>query len=126
MTPVSHPLLEKKEITLSEIAKYPLILPPKDSLNNKRKQLEDLFKENNLSYCIVMESSNIELSSIYVEMGLGISFATIVKDLPAFKQRDFRFMSLSNYFKPEFLVAITRKHKILASHMISFIDMLLM
>jgi hypothetical protein len=40
-----------------------------------------------------MESSNVELTSVYVEMGLGISLARVVMDLPALKRRLLDFMA---------------------------------
>lgn len=72
-----------------------------------------------------MESSNIELSAVYVEMGLGISFATVVSDLPVFKQRDFKFISLSHYFDSEYLAVITRKDKVPPYYMDAFMEILL-
>ena len=67
---------------MKEIAKYPLILPPQSLKYPGRRILEDHFRKLGLDYHIIMESSNVELSSLYVEMGLGISFATVVSDLP--------------------------------------------
>lgn len=71
--PVSHPLTRVERVSLEEIARYPLILPLKSAANNNRKKLEELFRANNIFYRVAMEASNIELSAVYVEMGLGIS-----------------------------------------------------
>jgi DNA-binding transcriptional LysR family regulator len=85
LAPAGHPLSGEKRISLEKISQSPLILPPARSDAFQRNKLEALFRKNNLRYGVVMESSNIELSSLYVEMGLGISFASIVKELPTLK-----------------------------------------
>lgn len=120
MIPVGHPLLDMKEVSLEQISHYPLILPPKGSIPHKK--LERYFEENGLSYRVAMESSNIELSAVYVEMGLGISFATIVSDLPVFSRRNFRFISLRQYFEADHLSFIFRKDKAFKSILTAFIN----
>jgi hypothetical protein len=50
-------------------------MPPKSSDQYHRSNLEELFRKHGLEYTVVMESSNVELSSLYVETGLGILFA---------------------------------------------------
>ena len=50
----------------------------------------------------------MELSSLYVETGLGISFATIAKDLPVLKQRKLSFVSLSHLFEPGYIALVMR------------------
>ena len=71
-----------------------------------------------------MESSNVELSSLYVELGLGISFATIVKDLPLAGQRPLTFIPMSHYVPPDFIAVILRKDKIISAHLRAFLDLL--
>jgi DNA-binding transcriptional LysR family regulator len=122
ITPVGHPLVKVKRITLKQIGKYPLILPP---VNLKyRSNLEERFQKLGIDYHIVMESSNVELSSLYVEMGLGISFATVVKDLPEFKKRKLEFLSMDHLFKPDYIAVVMRKNKTLISYKDAFIKIL--
>jgi DNA-binding transcriptional LysR family regulator len=125
MTPVGHPLADAKRVTLRQIAKYSLILPPKDLRYNCRRMLEERFHKLGLDYRIVMESSNVELTSLYVEMGLGISFATVVKDLPALKQRRLEFLPVEQLFKPDYIALVMRKDKTLISYKSAFINILL-
>lgn len=109
MTPVDHPLTQVKRVTLKQIGKYPLILPP---VNLKyRSILEEKFQKLDIDYHILMESSNVELSSRFVELGLGISFATIVEGLPELKRRALRFLPLDHLFKPDHIVVAMRKEK---------------
>jgi DNA-binding transcriptional LysR family regulator len=122
ITPVGHPLVKEKRITLKQIGKYPLILPP---VNLKyRSNLEERFQKLGIDYHIVMESSNVELSSLYVEMGLGISFATVVKGLPELKKRKLEFLSMDHLFKPDYIVVVMRKNKTLISYKDAFIKIL--
>ncbi|MGD8915215.1 MAG: LysR family transcriptional regulator [Syntrophobacterales bacterium] len=125
MTPMGHPLATGKRVTLRQIAKYSLILPPKDLRFTCRRMLEERFQKLGLDYQIVMESSNVELTSLYVEMGLGISFATVVKDLPALKQRKLEFLPMDDLFKPDYIAAVMRRDKTLASYKSAFINILL-
>lgn len=125
MTPMGHPLATGKRVTLRQIAKYSLILPPKDLRFTCRRMLEERFQKLGLDYQIVMESSNVELTSLYVEMGLGISFATVVKDLPALKQRKLEFLPMDELFKPDYIAAVMRRDKTLASYKSAFINILL-
>ena len=125
MTTPGHPLAKVKEITLRQIAKYPLILPPKSLKQTWRRKLEERFQKLGLDYHILMESSNVELSSLYVEMGLGISFATVVKDLPVLKQRNLEFLPMGQLFEPDCIAVTMRKDKILTNYKNSFINILL-
>jgi len=104
MTPIGHPLAKVKKVTLKQIGKYPLILPPKNI--KYRSNLEKRFQKLGIDHHIIMESSNVELSSLYVEMGLGISFATIVKDLPELKKRGLAFFPMDHLFKPDYIVGL--------------------
>jgi len=124
MIPPGHPLAEAKRLTLKKLAKYPLILPPKDLRFTCRRMLEERFQKLGLDYQIVMESSNVELTSRYVEMGLGISFATVVRDLPALKERKLEFLPMDQLFKSDYIAAVMRKDKTLASYKSSFLNIL--
>jgi DNA-binding transcriptional LysR family regulator len=122
MTPLNHALAEAKRITLKQIGKYPLILPP---LTLKyRSNLEERFQKLGIDCHVIMESSNVELSSLYVEMGLGISFATIVTDLPELKKRKLAFLSMDHLFKPDYIAVVMRKDKTLMSYKKAFIKIL--
>lgn len=122
MTPQDHSLTKAKRITLKQIGKYPLILPP---LSLKyRSNLEERFQKLGIDCHVIMESSNVELSSLYVEMGIGISFATIVTDLPELKRRKLAFLSLDHLFKPDYIAVVMRKDKTLVSYKKAFIKIL--
>jgi DNA-binding transcriptional LysR family regulator len=87
--------------------------------------LEESFRELGITYRVLMESSNVELSSVYVEMGLGISFATVVRDLPALRHRRLAFVPMGQLFEPDYIAVIMRKDKVLASYKSAFLEFLL-
>jgi DNA-binding transcriptional LysR family regulator len=125
MVPQGHELVQARRITWRQLAKYPLIVPPRDLKHAGRITLEENMRKLGLKYRIVMESSNVELSSLYVETGLGISLATVVKDLPVLKQRRLEFLPLPQYFKPDHLALVMRREKVLASYKRAFVNTLL-
>ncbi|MFZ2089633.1 MAG: LysR family transcriptional regulator [Desulfobaccales bacterium] len=125
MTPKGHPLTRLERVTIEDIARYPLILPPRGQRSPGRQTLEASFRQQNLDYRVVMESSNVELSSLYVELGLGVSFATVVKGLPLPGQRSLAFLPMSPGAAPDFLAVILRKDKIVNNFMEAFLDLLL-
>ncbi len=124
LIPSGHPLSAREKISLEEIAQTPLILPSTRSDALQRSKLETLFHKQNVQYSVIMESSNIELSSIYVEMGLGVTFASMVKDLPVLNNRNLSFISVRHFLPLEHLCVITRKDKKITGYKNSFLDLL--
>lgn len=125
LAPKGHPLVQSKQVTLEEIAEYPLILPPKSNEYSSHNKLEELFREHGLRFRVIMESSNVELSSLYVEMGLGVTYATVDRDcLPKFKDRKLEFIPLTHYFEPEHIVVIFRQDREHNAYKKSFLNVL--
>jgi len=124
MIPTGHPLAKAKRATLQQIAQYPLILPPRNLKHTYRQSLEGRLQQLGVDYHIIMESSNVELSAAYVEMGLGISFATVVMDLPGLKHRKLTFLQMGHLFKPDYIAVVLRKDKTLIAYKRAFIDIL--
>ncbi len=124
LAPPEHPLTAVERVTLDQIARYPLILPPRGADYPARRRLEEHFRRLGLEYRTVIESSNVELSSLYVEMGLGIAFATVVKDLPALRRRRLKVLPLDHYFEPDHLVVVARKTAVLTAPKQAFLGLL--
>ncbi len=122
MVPRKHPLLRVKQIKLSNIAKYPLILPPKSPDSHSRSLIDDKFSKEGVEYRVIMESSNVELSSRYAEAGIGLAFATVAKGLNPLKGRRLRFIPMKDFFAADHIAVITRKDRSLPSYMEDFIS----
>jgi len=84
-----HPLSKKSNVTLADIAKYPLILYGAGTVI--RKSVEEAFVRNNLSYEIVMELDVAENIKKYVEIGIGLSILSSVALTHQDKNRLFVF-----------------------------------
>ncbi|MGC9195235.1 MAG: LysR family transcriptional regulator [Syntrophobacteraceae bacterium] len=124
IAPSGHPLCSLQPVSLEHLAQYPLILPPKGVEHAGRILLEEQFRKMDIDYRVIMESSNVELSSMYVEMGLGITCASLVRGLPRLSSRKLTFLSLGHIFNPEFLCLITRKDKTRSLAMQAFVQLL--
>jgi DNA-binding transcriptional LysR family regulator len=125
MVPYRHPLLKVKKIKLSDIGKYPLILPPKSLESNSRSIIDEKFTMEGVEYRVIMESGNVELSSRYVEAEIGIAFATIAKGLNPLKGRRLRFIPVTVFFEADYIAVICRKERSLPSYMEDFIAQVL-
>ncbi len=128
VTPTGHPLTRLKQVQMKHLAKYPLILPPRGLRYPGRVRLEEELQKSGLDYRILLESSNIELSTAYVEQGLGICFATIAIDLTGLLKAAYgwvELVSLDHYFKPDHIAIIMRKDKVLTAYKKAFINGLL-
>jgi DNA-binding transcriptional LysR family regulator len=124
MVPEDHPLVRLERVTWEDLVRYPLILPPGNARYAGRMRIEEELRKLGLAHRVVMESSNVELSSVYVEIGLGISFATVVKDLPVLNQKKLKFIPLDHYFEPDHICIVTRKNKVLAPYKKAFLQSL--
>jgi DNA-binding transcriptional LysR family regulator len=122
LAPVGHPLAGQKRVTWQQIARYPLIVPPRGPESGSRLFLEEQFKKLGLTYRIILESSNVELSARYVETGLGLAFATLARHLP--QQRHLAFIPLSHYMKSDHLALVMRRDKVLPPYKRAFINLL--
>jgi DNA-binding transcriptional LysR family regulator len=66
-----HPLASQSRVSLKDIARYPLILPPKEQ--STFRVVEMVFAEHSLEYDIKLEVGGYDVIKKYVELGLGIS-----------------------------------------------------
>jgi DNA-binding transcriptional LysR family regulator len=66
-----HPLASRKRVALQDIAKYPLILPPKEQCTYRL--VEMVFAEHSLEYDVKLEVGGYDVIKKYVQLGLGIS-----------------------------------------------------
>jgi len=71
ITRLDHPLAAKKQPSLKDIAKYPLILPPKNL--STHRFVESVFAEHELDHDVKLEVGGYDVIKRYVELGLGIS-----------------------------------------------------
>lgn len=119
MTPRNHPLAKSKRVSLRRVAEHPLILPP---TGLGRRRVEERLNRLGVEYRVVMESANVELSALYVEKGLGVSFATVIQGAPWLEHRNLAFIALDKGFPPDYLAMVTRKGQKLLPAQAAFIQ----
>jgi DNA-binding transcriptional LysR family regulator len=125
MVPPGHPLAVSGQVTLTEIARYPLIIPPASLKHSGRRALEEQFAKLGLTYQVAMESANAELSYRYVELGLGLSFATLAGELSLWRHRGLAFLPLDGFFPPDYLAIVMRPSRTLPPYKTAFLNLLL-
>ena len=74
--PPGHPLSRRRRVTLEDICRYDLILPPRQM--STRGSIDMVFQQHNLEYQVKMEAGGWEVIKRYVTMGLGISIVTSI------------------------------------------------
>ncbi|MBM4287283.1 MAG: LysR family transcriptional regulator [Deltaproteobacteria bacterium] len=123
LVPVDHPLTQVAEIGWPEVARYPLILPP--AKTPPRDRIERQLQHLGLAYHVILESANVELSALYVELGLGLAPATLVSsDLPELRQRRLAYLPFSQLAPPDTLVILQRRNKVLLPYQQAFLECL--
>jgi LysR family cys regulon transcriptional activator len=79
VTPIGHPLLSVPELTLAEIAKYPIITY--DTRYSGRWKVMKAFTDQGLEPKIIMSGIDADVCKTYVSVGLGIAIlATMAYD----------------------------------------------
>ena len=106
------------------IAAQKLIVPPLQG-HFGRLLLDKAARDAALTLNVVLESSNVELSSQWVEKGLGVSFAIIVEDDFILDGRNLRFVPLDHLLPPGNLVVAIRDKNDLQGVRKSFLETLL-
>lgn len=126
IVPHGHPLAKKKRrIDLHEIAEYPLILPPEAPEHTRRSKLEQICRAEGIVFHVMMESSNVELSSLYVELGLGLCFAMVGSHRASTLRSTLTFIPMDHYFDPEHVAIVMRKTTVMTPIKKAFLNMLL-
>jgi len=73
ITPAGHPLASRQGVTLTEIADYPLVLLEPE-IRGDRELVDEAFRRAGVRQPnVVLETSNSEIITAYVEAGIGVS-----------------------------------------------------
>jgi DNA-binding transcriptional LysR family regulator len=125
MVPRGHPWVDRERISSNEIVEQKLIVPPPQR-HSGRLLLEKAARDATLTLDVVLESSNVELSSQWVERGLGVSFATIVEDASSLVDgRNIEFVPLDHLLPSGNLVVAIRDKDAVQGVRKSFLETLL-
>jgi DNA-binding transcriptional LysR family regulator len=121
ITSLDHPLAKKDDITLLDIAQYPMITYEKGLVS--RDEFDKVFEDIQLEIDIIMEGTNAETIKRYVELGIGI--AIIPKIALSHPQTDqFKTFSVNKYFGKSQYGVILRKGRHITSWAKNFLLLL--
>ncbi len=114
-----HPISKLKQVTVQDIAKYPLILPAQDSTT--RRLIDNLFQQHGVKPEVAMEVVGRTAIKTYVSMNLGLS---IINEYYLTQQdRDHLFVSdVTEYFGQAETGIVLRKGRLLPKPAKDLID----
>jgi DNA-binding transcriptional LysR family regulator len=120
ITCLGHPLAHQKKLTLKEISRYPLILPPRNL--STWTMVDSTFKKHGLSYQVAMEVGGWEIIKKYVELALGIS---IIISIAITGQEKLEVIPAGEFFPQRTYGVVLRKGKILTPQARRFVNLIL-
>jgi LysR family cys regulon transcriptional activator len=119
IVPLGHPLASQPNVTLEEISKYGLILPP-HHLSTWR-MVKYVFQQNNLTFTVTLEAGGWEVIKKYVELGMGIS---IVTEICLTGSEKLVRIPLKQYFPQRGYGLVLRKGRFLSPQARRFVEIL--
>jgi len=119
IAPPQHPIAKKQSATVSETAKFPLVVPKG---GHTRDALEDLFYERKLKPRYIMELDSSELLKRFVAADAGVGFiarSNVIEDVRA---NSLATITISDATIRRDLALVFRKDKSLSRAARAFID----
>ncbi len=74
ITAPKHELLQREQVTIEDMAAWPLILNSPESMS--RRRVEQKLREKGVAYDVVLEMDNTEMIKRYVAIGMGIAIVS--------------------------------------------------
>jgi LysR family cys regulon transcriptional activator len=121
VVPLEHPLLKSKQLTLDEIAAYPLITY--DSAFAGRSKIDHAFTLRNLKPNILLEAIDADVIKTYVELGMGIGIIAGMAFDPE-RDRGLRAMPVGHLFGTNISRIAVKQGAYLRSYVYTFIELL--
>lgn len=119
ITPLNHPLTALENITIEDIAKYPLITYH-DGFTGRSK-INQAFADAQVEADIVMSALDTDVIKTYVELGMGIG---IVNDVAYNHERDYRLTQIkTSLFGTNTTWIAIRKNHLLRGYGYEFISL---
>lgn len=121
ITGLNHPLAKKDEITLLDIAQYPMITYEKGLIS--RDEFDKVFEDVQLEIDVIMEATNAETIKRYVEMGIGIAIIPKIALSPS-QSSQLKAVTVNKYFGKSQYGVLMRKGKHITSWATNFLVLL--
>jgi LysR family transcriptional regulator, cys regulon transcriptional activator len=120
ITPLHHPLLEEKKLTLAKIAQYPIITY--DFAFTGRGKINAAFEAANIQPNIALTAIDADVIKTYVELGLGIGILAKMAFIPE-RDKHLRMMDAGHLIKPSTTRIAIRKNEYLRGYTYDFIEL---
>lgn len=120
ITPIDHPLLRVRRLTLEALATYPIITYEAPALG--RSRVVRSFKAQGLTPKVVLSAIDTDVIKAYVEQGLGVA---IIAKLAFDATRDLRLRAIdaSRLFEPNMIYLGVRRNDYLRGYVLDFIEL---
>lgn len=119
--PKNHPLTELPKVTLKDIGRYGMILPP--SSYSSYRLVKMVFALNAASFTIALEAGGWEVIKKYVGLGVGVSIATEIC-VTAADRENFAIVNLDEFFPARKYGIVTKAENTLSAPAQKFIEIL--
>ena len=119
ITPLDHPLANRDQVTLEDIAEYDLILPPR--YLSTWGIVKSVFQQYNIKHKVTLEAGGWAVIKKYVEIGLGIS---IVTDICLEESDRLATIPVKDYFPIRSYGIVLRRGKFIPAQAKRFIELL--
>lgn len=121
VVPPDHPLLQLKQLTLEELASYPLVTY--DNAFTGRNKINHAFSVRDLKPNVVLEAIDADVIKTYVELGLGVG---IIAGMAYDAERDkgLRAMPAGHLFGTNVSRVALKQGAYLRSYIYTFIELL--
>jgi LysR family cys regulon transcriptional activator len=120
ITPLKHPLLAEKKLTLGKIAQYPIITY--DFAFSGRGKINAAFQERDLAPNIVLTAIDADVIKTYVELGLGVGIVAHMAFVPE-RDKHIRMIEAGHLFQPSTTRVAVRRNEYLRGYTYDFIEL---
>lgn len=121
VVPLDHPLLKSKQLTLEEIAEFPLITY--DSAFTGRNKIDHAFTLRNLKPDILLEAIDADVIKTYVELGLGVGIIAGMAFDPE-RDKNLRAIPVGHLFGTNVSRLALKQGAYLRGYVFTFIELL--
>jgi len=120
LTPVGHPLLKQRRVSLESLAGYPIITYDVPFIG--RSKILHAFSEKGLTPNIVLSAIDTDVIKVYVEMGIGVAIVASLAYDPA-RDHKLRAIDARHLFAPNTIYLGVRRNDHLRGYVYGFIEM---
>src|SRR5580704_17448523 len=113
-----HPILKVKDLTLKDVASYPII--SYDPRYSGRWRVMKAFKNAGLEPKIILSAIDADVCKTYIELGLGIGILTTIT-FDAKRDTGLRARSADHLFEPSTIIISLRSNTYLRPYILDFI-----